>query len=158
MTATVDFVTGQATNALLVPNTALRFRPSADELAKAGIQSAQWTGRRDSTARSGAQTAQTAQTTQGVRSAGGTAGGSATRARSNAGTLWTLDGSGKLTAVRVRTGLSDGSKTEVQGSALKEGMQVVVGSTSGASTAKTTATTSANPLQPQAPRRGPGGF
>src|SRR5437588_742004 len=49
MTATVDFLTGQAGDALLVPNTALRFRATPEMLAAAGVQQGQWTSRRDST-------------------------------------------------------------------------------------------------------------
>jgi HlyD family secretion protein len=37
MTATVEFITGSANNVLTVPNAALRFKPSAEELAAAGL-------------------------------------------------------------------------------------------------------------------------
>ena len=37
MTATVEFITGAANNVLTVPNLALRYKPPAEELAKAGI-------------------------------------------------------------------------------------------------------------------------
>src|SRR5919199_3610606 len=37
MTATVSFLTGSATNVLTVPNAALRFRPTAEMLAAAGV-------------------------------------------------------------------------------------------------------------------------
>lgn len=37
MTATVEFITGSATNVLTVPNAALRYRPSAEELAASGL-------------------------------------------------------------------------------------------------------------------------
>ena len=41
-------------------------------------------------------------------------------------TLWYVDKDGKLNATRVRTGLSDGQKTEVRGQGITEGMQVIV--------------------------------
>ena len=76
--------------------------------------------------------------------------------RRNSGTLYTLAADGKLKAVRVRVGLSDGISTEVVGREVTEGMKVVVGVTAaGASTSATPV----NPLggQQQGGRRG-GGF
>ena len=37
MTATVEFITGSATNVLTVPNAALRFTPTSDERAASGL-------------------------------------------------------------------------------------------------------------------------
>src|SRR6478672_9959636 len=59
MTATVEFVTGAASNVLTVPNAALRFKPSADELEASGLP-----------ANAGADT------TRRQRGAGGTGGAS----------------------------------------------------------------------------------
>jgi hypothetical protein len=73
--------------------------------------------------------------------------------RPTIGTLWTLDSAGQVKSVRVRTGLTDGQKTEVQSQNLAEGTQVIVGVGGEAATPATTAATS-NPFQPQ---RGPGG-
>jgi HlyD family secretion protein len=61
--------------------------------------------------------------------AGRAAGGSAVSAR---GRVWVLD-NGKPRAVEVRTGLSDGSSTELMAEGLTEGMEVIVGAQSGAS-------------------------
>jgi multidrug efflux pump subunit AcrA (membrane-fusion protein) len=74
------------------------------------------------------------------------------------GTLWTVDAAGKLKAVRVRTGLSDGSKTEVQGRDLAAGTQVIIGTSTGAQSASQS-TQSTSPFQSQSGgmRRGPGG-
>jgi HlyD family secretion protein len=151
MTATVQFLTGSAHDVLTVPNAALRFRPSAEQLAEAGIAAA-GAARGDSSARGGARTAADSARFRARRSAGGpaaTAGGF--------GTLWTVDASGKLNPIRVRTGLSDGSKTEVQGRDLKVGTQVIVGAASAQSA--TQSTQSSSPFQPQGGgmRRGPGG-
>jgi hypothetical protein len=72
--------------------------------------------------------------------------------------LWTVDGAGKIKPIRVRVGLSDGQKTQVQGEGLTTGTQVIVGSASGAQTASQGSQPS-SPFQPQggAMRRGPGG-
>ena len=71
------------------------------------------------------------------------------------GTLWTVSGDGVLMAVSVRTGLTDGQYTAVSGEGLEEGMVVVAGVTTTATTA-----TSPNPFRQQAPAGGPrpGGF
>ncbi len=60
-----------------------------------------------------------------------------------------------LEPVRVHAGLSDGTRTQVTGNGLKEGMQIIVGANTGTA-ASTPATT--NPLQQQSTnRRGSGG-
>ena len=69
------------------------------------------------------------------------------------GTLWTVNAAGKLEPVRVRTGLSDGVRTQVtsQNPALKEGMKVIIGSSLAS---QDTEQASQSPLTPQ--RRGRG--
>jgi hypothetical protein len=76
------------------------------------------------------------------------------------GTLYVADAQGKLTPIRVRTGLTDGSVTEIRGRDVKEGMKVVAG-TSQPQSAGTTS--NASPFQSgnhQQQRGGPrpGGF
>jgi HlyD family secretion protein len=152
MTATVQFLTGSASNVLTVPNAALRFRPSADQMVNAAGRAA-----RDSSTRGRSRTP--ADSAQWRARRNGAFGG-ANGARSGGfGMLWQLDASGKLKPIRVRTGLSDGQKTDVQGRDLKEGVQVVVGSTNGAQSTSQSAQ-STSPFQPQGGgfRRGPGGF
>ena len=153
MTATVQFVTGSANDVLTVPNAALRFRPTAEQLAEAGI-GGRGTAGRDSSARGRTRTAADSARIRARRAAGATA----TRTGGSVGTLWTVDATGKLKAIRVRTGLSDGQSTQVQGQGLAAGMQVVVGTASGAQTASQGAQ-STSPFQPQGAgmRRGPGG-
>jgi HlyD family secretion protein len=127
MTATVKFLVGSASDALTVPNAALRFKPAI-------------------AAASGARTK--------VRNVSTDAASDSTT------TLWQLDAKGALAPVRVRTGLSDGTRTQVTGAGLTEGMQIVVGANSGSTTGAAGAT-STNPLQPQSTsRRGgpPGPF
>ena len=73
------------------------------------------------------------------------------------GSLYTLDAQGKLVATRVRTGISDGTTTEVRGDGIKAGMKVIAGMSATAQSAETASNPfQSNQQQPQ--RRGPGGF
>ena len=163
MTATVEFLTGSAKDALVVPNAALRFRATPEMMAEAGVSasgsaaprtaadSAAFAARRDSL--------RAARAASGASGAGQTAGQAATNGNRASGTrggfaqLWYVDSTtGKPAVMRVRTGLSDGQNTQVIGQNLKEGMQVIIGT--GTTTAATTTTTT-SPFQQQ--RRGPGG-
>ena len=158
MTATVKFVTDTAAGVLAVPNTALRFQPTPEMLAGTegvgteGVSTDSVTGgQRPAGAPGAAPGAARGQGGQGgppgmMRRGGGAGGGNAT------GTVWTVKG-GKLVAVQVHTGLSDGQRTQVSGPGLEAGMQVVIGTSSG-----TAAEAAANPFQQQQQRRGPGGF
>jgi HlyD family secretion protein len=143
MTATVQFQTGGADNVLVVPNAALRLKPTPEMLAAAGAGDTTKRAPRDSTR----------------RFAGGAAGNgerSASAARPAIGILWTLDSAGQVKPVRVRTGLSDGQKTEVQNQNLTEGTEVIVGV--GAEAAAAPAATTSNPFQPQRSPGRPRGF
>jgi len=146
MTATVKFLIGSANDALSVPNAALRFKPAiaanasngASTTARAHVRHVSATG--GSSARAGS-------------------AASATR-DSTMATLWYLDSAKTLKPLRVHTGLSDGSRTQVTGNAIKEGMQIIVGASTGTAATPAAAT---NPLQPQQSgggRRGgpPGAF
>jgi len=161
MTATVDFETGSARAALLVPNSALRFTPSDEELKASGLNP-------DSLRARGAGSQRRAQTgaartadagpfpggagNGGLRAAGGGA------PRSKRGRLWVAGTDGKLKMIRVTTGLTDGKSTVVEGNGLTAGMKVIVGSGQ-AATATTAAGQTANPLGGATQqRRGPGGF
>jgi HlyD family secretion protein len=164
MTATVEFLTGSAENALIVPNAALRFRATPEMMAEAGVtgatgaprtaaDSAAFAARRDSIRKARA----AAGGTSGGQVGGGAAGaGGAARPRASGSSrggfaqLWYVDATGKPAVMRVRTGLSDGQSTQVIGPDLKEGMQVIIGTNA----ATTTTTPSTSPFQQQ---RGPGG-
>jgi HlyD family secretion protein len=61
------------------------------------------------------------------------------------GTLWVRNAAGTFARLVVRTGLSDGQKTEVSGPGVTEGLQVVVGATAASGAA---AASGANPFQP----------
>jgi hypothetical protein len=54
--------------------------------------------------------------------------------------------------VRVHAGLSDGTRTQVTGNGLAEGMQIIVGANTG--TTAPAAAASTNPLQPQSQSTG----
>lgn len=147
MTATVEFLTAVADDVLTVPNAALRFRPSDEVLA--------------SLPKPGAPAGEGA-----VRTAGGAqAGGGAQRATADGGSadvavVWVLDDAGKLSPRRVRTGITDGQRTEVSGERLLAGMQVVTGTNDGSQPAVASSSTTTNPFQStqqQQRRQGTGG-
>jgi HlyD family secretion protein len=102
MTATVQFLTGDAENVLVVPNSALRIKPTPAMLAQA----------QHTIAMNGGQHTNVLDTDDGRHS--------------NSAILWTLDNHG-LTPVRVHTGLSDETHTEVDGRGLIVGTTVVTG-------------------------------
>jgi HlyD family secretion protein len=146
MTATVDFLTGSARGALLVPNAALRFRPTRELMVQFGDEKLKQ---------------RLAQAQNRTQSAPGGANGAGVNGRQwngeggrNGTAIWLLNDSGKLQRVRVTAGITDGQRTQVESSELKEGMQVIVGSTQAATT------TSSSPFQSQQPTgpRPPGGF
>jgi HlyD family secretion protein len=116
MTARVDFLTNAATNVLTVSNAALRFRPPATAAPSS------------STVAPNSSTV----TPASRRSAG--------TPRGSTGTLYSLDAQGKLTAASVRTGITDGMVTEVQGQDIKEGMKVVAGTVTATQSTQTAAT------------------
>jgi HlyD family secretion protein len=174
MTATVEFLTGSAKDALIVPNAALRFRATPEMMAEAGVSasgtgaprtaadSAAFAARRDSL-----RAARAASGASGAGQAAGQAGANGNRAggtgearsqvsggtRGGFAQLWYLDSTtGKPAVMRVRAGLSDGQNTQVMGPNVKEGMQVIIGT---ATTTAAPTTTTTSPFQQQ--RRGPGG-
>jgi HlyD family secretion protein len=142
MTANVDFLTKSAQNVLMVPNAALRFTPSDEALAEARGPR-QGAGANTGTGGQGA--------AQRTRAAGRTRGQRPT----DVGRLWYLDSNGKLAMARVKTGISNGTMTQVSGPELKPGMQVIAGSLQ-AQDQTSTATPFGNNSNQQ-PRRGPGG-
>jgi HlyD family secretion protein len=129
MTARVKFVTRSADDVLKVANAALRFKPETTEAKTETAAAPQ-------------------QRTQRARTSG---------ERGRPGTLYYVDTNGKLQSIRVRTGVTDGSFTEVRGDTVKEGMQVIAGTVQ-PQAEKTE--TSSNPFQgSQQQQRGPrGGF
>ena len=149
MTANVNIEIARRTNVLLVPNGALRFRPSAETFEALGqTPPAGGTGgERGSGAAGGPKTrknAEPAPTTarqltpntpapSPVRATGATTFdalfGPLTQTES-LGQVW-LNAGGKLQRVRLRLGISDGQRTELDGD-LNEGTEVVTNVTTGA--------------------------
>lgn len=113
MTATAAITTTQKTNVLLVPNAALRFRPTTPAAgSQGGIASAFGPPRLN----------------RGTRTANAKRG--ATQS------VYVLQGDGSIKPVEVRTGDTNGSFTEIVGGALKPGQKVVTGELSAAAAAK----------------------
>ena len=130
LTANVRFIVSNRTGVLLVPNTALRWTPTPEQMASAG-------GERSGKGRAG----------EGASRSGPPA--SATQEEANRGTVWTPEGA-LVKAIPVRLGMSDGTMTEILGEQLKEGTPVVIGEQQkdAAGTAST-----ASPFTPQLFRR-----
>ncbi len=173
MTATVQFITGEANEVFMVANTALRFRPPVDSSASgsAGRGASASAAGTPPGAPSGSPAAAPAQGGPGAMGGGppgaGGRGGMVANsqgrraggARSDQGTIYTFEG-GTLVAHRVRIGITDGTRTEISGEDLKAGMQVVIGTNLGGSAPVTGTTTSPFQQQPQGRGRGgpPGPF
>ncbi len=95
----------------------------------------------------------------GMGGMGGTGGmGASGQMPANRGTLWFTGADGKLDVMFVRTGITDGTNTEIKGRDLEVGRQVIAGVATAAT--QTQATTS-SPFQQQRQQSGPprpGGF
>jgi HlyD family secretion protein len=126
MTATIDFLVGQAKDVLRVANAALRIKPNAEMMA---VLKKQFEERMKGMA-GGAPGQPQAGGRAFPMGAGGFPGlgrpgnGSGKRPKDVA-LLWFLDAAGKLKAARVRTGISDGQMTEIRSDEIKEGMEVI---------------------------------
>jgi HlyD family secretion protein len=142
MTANITVTIAEIKDVLKVPSAALRFNPPQEYLAQ--LESAlpdslkkkreQWKQRQGQGMGSG----------EGMgrdRNSHGPGG------EGQRGTVWVTD-TGKLKPMRVRTGLTDGSFTQVEGK-ITEGMEVVTGQTS--QSAAKTQTPQQNPFAPQMP-------
>jgi HlyD family secretion protein len=112
MTAYVSIAVAQKKDVLLVPNTALRFKPAeADKVVMAG----------------GKANGEPAKSANGSRPGGQPgAAGEKRRRDSGSGTVYVLAG-GEVRQVKVGTGITDSRFTEVAGEELKEGDRVIVG-------------------------------
>ncbi|MBX3693627.1 MAG: efflux RND transporter periplasmic adaptor subunit [Steroidobacteraceae bacterium] len=141
MTASVDFVTGEAKDVLTIPNAALRFRATEAMLAEVrkagGTQGQRASGTRPA----------------GEARGSGDARGTGERRPADLAILWYVDGNGRLARLPVRTGLTDGQRTEISGEGLKEGMNVIIGVTQSGASAQ-----SSSPFQSAPMQGGPRGF
>lgn len=120
MTATIDFVIDSRTDILLVPTKALQYKPSDTQLA-AFISNLAQQPRPDSL-----QTPPPTAPTNGTPP-------------QDMGVVWYLNSLGQLANAPLKTGLSDGTNTEILASRdLTEGLNVITGTGSTASAQKTT--------------------
>lgn len=116
MTATAEIITKSRPNVLLVPNAALRFSPATPQAAStsSGIASAIVPSR---PRRGGSE-----------KAAGG--------ARTGQQTVYVLGDDGKPQAVKVTTGDTNGTVTEITGGDLKPGQKVITGQLASGSSGK----------------------
>jgi HlyD family secretion protein len=135
LTANVQFEVARRTGVLVVSNDALRYSPTPQQIAPGFRGRPVAAGSRDGTAAGASST----------DSSGGELQG-------RPGILWVKAADG-LRPLEVRTGLTDGRRTEVRGDGLAEGLEVVVRSSQPADTAPAA---DANPFTPQF-GRGQGG-
>ncbi len=157
MTATLDFIIDQRTDVLTVPNKALRFKPSDDEVAAArarmpqrpqGERAERENGERAERPREGGDSARGG----GMRMGGPPSDSARARWRNNANMVWYLDSLGQLAFAPFQPGLSDGTNTEIAMSrTLKEGMQIIAGIKDNS---VATTNRSASPLSGQQPGGG----
>jgi HlyD family secretion protein len=118
MTATIDFLVGQAKNVLRVANAALRLKPSAEMVQELMKQFAAKAGKAPGATSAGPNGA------SGNGFPGPGANGMRKRPK-DVGMLWVLDASGTPKAIRVKTGISDGQLTEIKSDKITEGMEVL---------------------------------
>jgi HlyD family secretion protein len=176
MTASVEFIVEQVKDVLQVANAALRYRPdpavmtaiierkraamqgkggpggAGADSARAGGQAGGQAGGANPHA-GGAPGGMAAGGMGGMGGLGGASGGMP----ANRGMLWFTDADGKLDVMFVRTGITDGTNTEIRGRELEAGKQVIAGVT----TSATPAAAANSPFQQQQTRTGmprPGGF
>jgi HlyD family secretion protein len=135
LTANVEFQLDRRSNVLMVPNAALRWRPSAEQVDPEFREALAKVSAKKGKPESGS--------APPSKSREGAAAGT-TRA-----TLWVPEG-GYVKPIRVGSGLSDGTNTEVQGEGLTEGMNVVMG----VQTMAENQDVATNPFTPKFPPRG----
>jgi HlyD family secretion protein len=107
LTANVRFNVSNRTGVLLVPNTALRWTPTPDQMATGSV-------------------GKTGKKPPGEGASGAGPAARPAQEEANRGTVWSPEGD-LVKPIPVRLGMSDGTMTEVQGEQLKEGTLVVIG-------------------------------
>ena len=135
MTAMVSIIFGEAQNVVKVPNSALRFQPSMEEMQKIFEK---MMAQRNAGREGGADAESTPR--QRFAQQGGTPGmgrsAESGRTRQARPRVWMLDEAGELTMVFIRTGVTDNTYTEAIGDNLKEGQEVITGLDSGSSSSR----------------------
>lgn len=127
MTATVDFITQEKNDVLMVPNAALRFQP--DEKIMTAFRERMQKARSNSTpdsSRRGASGQFGGAGFGGMNPNGGPSTG--WQRPKDISRVWYLDKDGNPTMAIIRIGMNDGTKTEIVSSRdVKDGMQVITG-------------------------------
>jgi len=119
MTATIDFIVSSKSDVYIVPSSALKFQPSQDELA----ENIEETKKDAGTA--------PPDSLRDKMLPGGSGAPPKDSQLSSLKQLWLLDESGRLKMTPVRTGITDGTNTEIlDGPMLKDGMKVIAGNKS----------------------------
>jgi HlyD family secretion protein len=175
MTANITVMIQQVQNITKLPASALKFWPPQDYLDKAMkeypdsvkkflariIEFRKRMGNQSrtssyanvaNTSGQGGTGGQGGNRSQGGFGSGGGQGSANRSSRGHMGIVWVRTIDNKLMPHRVKTGLSDGSSTQVEGN-IKENDEIVVGIINNQSTATTTQTQQ-SPFQPQMPRPG----
>ncbi|MEJ2725319.1 MAG: efflux RND transporter periplasmic adaptor subunit [Deltaproteobacteria bacterium] len=135
LTANVEFELDRRSGVVLVPNGALRWRPSAEQVAPSFRESMENRGLGKK------RNPETESPSSGSAELGGEV--------MSRGVLWLPEGA-YVRPVPVRVGATDGAMTEVEGKGLAEGMTVV----SGLQAQSGTRTSTTNPFTPQFRGRG----
>jgi HlyD family secretion protein len=133
MTATVSFIVEHAEGALCAPNAALRFTPEPAQIGAAPVSE----GGAEAKAEKGGK--------------GGRGGRGGRRAASKARTLWTPQEDGLLRGLTVKTGITNGACTVVEGEGVTEGMTIVTGLERAAEAGKSGSPLAGGSAQPRRP-------
>ncbi len=137
LTANVQFELDRRSNVLLVPNAALRWRPSTEQVAPEARDAFEKLAARKGKPEAG--------------SSPPSKSPDASVATASRAALWVAEGD-YVKPIRVRVGLTDGTYTEVQGEGLTEGMNIVTG----VQTQTNNKDVATNPFTPKFPTK-PGG-
>ncbi len=160
MTATVDFLIDSAEDILKLPNPALRFRATPQMSALIRDRQVDGAGSGENSSTNGAPTDRSSATAPRNGNAGNWSSGASQGGRNgNFGGgrndmtfLWYVDEAGELMRTPVQTGITDGQMTQVSGTGLAAGMQIIAGVMQQESEG------SNNPFQRSQRRFRPGGF
>ena len=123
MTATVDFIVETATDVFYVANASLRYKPDQETMTAAFDR---LRSEREALQDGGDGSFSPPRGTGPGVNAG------------DRGMLWTVDDSGQIAMIPVRTGISDGTNTVVVGRNLEAGQQVIAGVSSSSAATSTT--------------------
>jgi HlyD family secretion protein len=134
MTAVVDFLLDRAEDVLMVPNAALRFRPTASMMETVRAQLEQTRSGASDSSEGGSSDGSTRVASQSSPGAGGFSTGAGMPGRGVLGAgdavmIWYLDAAGELQMTRARVGITDGSTTEISGEGITAGLQIIAGVT-----------------------------